>query len=597
MTTRASTVVTLLLLVVACVEPVTPTSTTVDAGQATTPTTTTTTPPPIAGDTVVFRGGPVLTMDPNRPVASAVVVEGDRIAWVGDESEVDPVVGPDAVQIDLGGMTLLPGFIDTHTHRVGDRDRFGYPDADTAIEDALSQGWTSIDELYVNQERLDELRALDAAGGLRIRVNAYLPLTTPQGESLGDWYTAYMPGQVFSPMLRIGGLKLFPDSNSGRTLHYSQDQLDALVATLHDEGWQLAIKAISTQTHEQVLTALANVLGSGPNTQRHRIEHALAITEEQVGQLADLGIIVAIQPHYPGALQGDVDIESLIVEQGQDNFARWRSLADAGVPLSAGYAFPNGYDQDILDIPPPGSPLRLLYRSVTQTTGVDDPPPAWMLTHALTFDETLRALTLGSAYADGTDDRVGSIVEGKLADLVIVSADLLETTSGELAGLEVLMTMVGGGVEFCATGSEALCPGSVGAPQSEVLVTASASRDGHGTDLAFDGSTDENSFWSSGDDPPGWLQVAYPEPTVVTAIRFVVYQNPPSETRHELELIIDGSPSLVATFEAFTTTGDVIEWRPAEPTAIDGFRITTVSSASWPEWLEIEVDVIEVETG
>jgi hypothetical protein len=108
--------------------------------------------------------------------------------------------------------------------------------------------------------------------------------------------------------------------------------------------------------------------------------------------------------------------------------------------------------------------------------------------------------------------------------------------------------------------------------------------------LVRDGSAIGESFWSSGGDPPGWLQIDVAAPIVVEAVRFVVYQNPESETVHELEARIDGQWVLVERFTGFTATGDVLEWRPESPTEIEGLRMTTVASASWPEWFEVEID-------
>ena len=78
-------------------------------------------------------------------------------------------------KIFLGGRTILPGFIDSHSHWIGDRDRVGLT-ADEVIAMALSYGWTTISEQFVNQDRLNELILLDGEDRLKLRVNAYLPI-------------------------------------------------------------------------------------------------------------------------------------------------------------------------------------------------------------------------------------------------------------------------------------------------------------------------------------------------------------------------------------------------------------------------------------
>ena len=116
---------------------------------------------------MVLRNATVITMDPERPSACASRSRATPSWPLGPRRRSWRPPLPDARIVDLGGRVLLPGFNDAHCHRIGDREVTGYESAEAAIEDALAGGWTSISELFVNQERLDELRALDDAGRLR----------------------------------------------------------------------------------------------------------------------------------------------------------------------------------------------------------------------------------------------------------------------------------------------------------------------------------------------------------------------------------------------------------------------------------------------
>jgi predicted amidohydrolase YtcJ len=66
--------------------------------------------------TIVFTGGTVLTVDDRFSEAEAIAIQGNRILSVGTDGEVRAVAGTDALVVDLDGKTVLPGFIDPHTH-------------------------------------------------------------------------------------------------------------------------------------------------------------------------------------------------------------------------------------------------------------------------------------------------------------------------------------------------------------------------------------------------------------------------------------------------------------------------------------------------
>jgi len=71
-----------------------------------------------AADEQVLFGGKIFTGEPEHPYAEAVAVRGDKIVAVGDRGEVAKAVGSGAEQIDLKGLFLMPGMIDSHCHAV-----------------------------------------------------------------------------------------------------------------------------------------------------------------------------------------------------------------------------------------------------------------------------------------------------------------------------------------------------------------------------------------------------------------------------------------------------------------------------------------------
>jgi predicted amidohydrolase YtcJ len=411
--------------------------------------------------TLVMHAGHILTMDASRPEADAIAIAGDTIVAVGSDAEVGAVAAPGAQVIDLAGRTVLPGFNDAHCHRIGDRDLSGHDSIEAAIDDALAGGWTSISELFVDQDRLDELRALDEASGLRIRVNCYFPINY-ENQRFWVWFGDYRPHQEFSSKLRVGGVKLFADSAWTDKAYMTQPHLDQpgyrgepywtpdeltwVVRSLHADGWQMAIHTCGDAAHDMVLDAYEAALAGADNADhRHRIEHVMYVRDDQVRRMAELSIVASFQLTWFLA----TDEPQVAASLGQERTrwaGRWRDLLDAGVPavLSTDHPYEevDGTDSSI------GWAMRALAVAANRTAGDPASAPSWRADQAITVDAGLDLLTRAGAYATFEEDRKGTITPGKLADLVVLDADPRHAAPDRLADVNVLMTMVGGTIEY-----------------------------------------------------------------------------------------------------------------------------------------------------
>ena len=399
-------------------------------------------------DMIIHNGG-ILTMEQSPTQVEALAIQGEYIVAVGNENDILAMAGPHTQFIDLEGMTLLPGFIDAHSHHIGDRSYVNQSTAEEVIESVLSSGWTSISELFVNQERLDGLIDLNQQDNLRIRVNAYLPLSW-QFDRFGDWYQAYQPGQEYSSKLRIGGVKIFMDSWYTNWLHYfSQTELDSLVQQAHEEGFQIAIHSVVDNATDVVLNALESALDGQSNQQhRHRIEHLVLLRNVQIHRLADLGIIASFQLTW---FNSDwTQAESWPYLQNYSHLAgRWRDIIEAGIPSqgSTDYPWLIGIDR---------SAMYAVSSAVTRVGGLGLTPTDWMLNQTISVEQALRLITIDAAYGTFQEDVKGSIKVGKFADLVMLSDNPLTVPATDLANIEVVMTMVGGVIEYSAPGQQFL---------------------------------------------------------------------------------------------------------------------------------------------
>jgi predicted amidohydrolase YtcJ len=114
---------------------------------------------------------------------------------------------------------------------------------------------------------------------------------------------------------------------------------------------------------------------------------------------------------------------------------RQRSLLDAGLVL------PGSSDRPVVA----GAPLLGIHDMVNRRTGSGAP---FNPGEAVTVQEALRAYTIGSAYASHAEHLKGSISQGKLADLVVLSQDPTAVSPEEIADIDVLATYVGGERRF-----------------------------------------------------------------------------------------------------------------------------------------------------
>ncbi|MEI8406463.1 MULTISPECIES: amidohydrolase [unclassified Kribbella] len=402
---------------------------------------------------VIYHNAVVLTMDDGRPRAEAVAVRARRILTVGDDAEVLSLRRSSTRVVDLGGRALLPGFIDSHAHWIGDGSMVGY-NADLAIDAALSRGWTSINEQFVNSERLEELRALDAAGRLRLRVNAYLPVNF-EDEKFGHWFRGFEPHHAYSQHLRLGGIKLFLDHDWGTDFHWEQAELDEYVLSAHRLGWQVSAHAISAEAHDQFLTAVARAQAAHPNPDaRHRVEHVIQLRDDQLTRMGELGMIASIQPGNPGDLAAEAGFPELVARGQTRWIARWRDLVESEVRTIGSTDTP-WLVLAVGNQMPHGSPLEAIHQAMTRQSYLGRPPEDWQLAQRLTVDQALRLFTIDAAYGTFEENVKGSLSRGKYADLAILSADPTSAPVDSLPNIQILATIVGGRVEHCA--DKALC--------------------------------------------------------------------------------------------------------------------------------------------
>ena len=409
---------------------------------------------PSGGENLVIVGR-IVTMD-EPPVAEAVLIEDGTVAAVGTRDEVLALAGDEVPVIDIGQHVAYPGFIDAHAHWIGDRDLYGAPSAADAMDAALSRGWTSISEQWVDRAGLHELTDLAAQDALPLRVDAYLALNapSPSGEHLGDWYNDRDP-ESGGDRLRVQGVKVTLDNDWGTTFHWVPSDLTQTICRANEAGWQVSVHTISTEAHDMVLDAFEAAVGpTGPNPLHHRIEHAIQVTDGQLARMVAMDLVTVIHPD--GAAADWVLEADYLGHFGPDNpgeeirwLARWRDLVDAGLHVAAATDTPwilPGFTltDDI------GRPVDQIAGGMDGRGRANPETPDWVLEQLLTAEQGLRAVTRDAAYALGDEARRGHLAPGTLGDVTILSGDIAGATPDEIRALEVIASIVGGEVAYCS---------------------------------------------------------------------------------------------------------------------------------------------------
>ena len=255
--------------------------------------------------------------------------------------------------------------------------------------------------------------------------------------------------------VKIGGLKGFLDGSLGSSTAKMYepflnepnstgvfvtplDRMRAYVQGADKAGLSVAVHAIGDQANAEMLDIFAEVARvNGPRDRRFRIEHAQHLRPQDYRRFHDLGVIASMQPYH--AIDDGRWAEGRIGARRCASSYAFRSLLEAGAHL----AF--GSDWSVAPI----SALEGIDAAVNRRTLDGKYPGGWFPEQKISVAEAIEAYTLTSAYAGFEEKDRGSLQPGKLADLVVLSRDILaESERDHIAQTEVLLTLVGGKVAY-----------------------------------------------------------------------------------------------------------------------------------------------------
>lgn len=317
-----------------------------------------------------------------------------------------------------------------------------------AAQASLENGITSFHDAGTGFSDIDFMKRLEAEGALPVRL--YVMIRAPNEELEQKLPEYLMPADtndylvVRSIKVSIDGalgphgawlLEPYEDMPTSRGLSLVTPETVARAAELAiANGFQLNVHAIGDRANREVLDIYERTFAAHPDRQdlRWRIEHAQHLHPADIPRFAELGVIPAMQgvhatsdaPWIPKRL-GD--------QRAREGAYMWRELMRSGAVIA------NGTDAPVEDV----SPIASFYSSVTRRTNTGE---IFYGEQRMTREEALRSYTLNNAYAAFEEGLKGSITPGKLADLVVLSKDIMRVPEEEIPSAQVDLTIVGGQV-------------------------------------------------------------------------------------------------------------------------------------------------------
>ncbi|MFC2098809.1 amidohydrolase [Bacteroidota bacterium] len=225
-------------------------------------------------------------------------------------------------------------------------------------------------------------------------------------------------------------------SNSGQYLMepklFKQHLLEADKAHL-----QLAVHSIGDKSTSDLFDIFAEIAEeNGPRDRRFRNEHAQHLHPKDLARFVEMGVIASMMP-YEAIDDGRFAENRIGPERCKYTYAI-KSLLDSNAVVAFGTDWPIAPLDGILGI----------YAAVTRRTLDDKNPDGWIPEQKITVEQAIEAFTLSAAYASFWEDITGSISPRKLADLIVLSEDIMTIDPHEIEHVKVLYTIVNGEVVY-----------------------------------------------------------------------------------------------------------------------------------------------------
>lgn len=404
-------------------------------------------------------------ISPNNPVA---LVRADGHATVANSAAIKisgvtrDTANPFGGEIMKDKQTGEPNgmFLDRAAGLIGARiPGRGPGDAEQeillAVKRSVELGWCQIQNAGSSFSEVALLKKLYGEGKIKLRI--YEAIRGPGSDAQRLLSEGAMIG-AFDNRLTMRHIKVTVDGalgskgaallepysdydTTGLLTQKEEEMLPMLVEALR-KGIQVEVHAIGDRANRTILDWYEKALNAVPPDQRKvrdprwRVEHAQIVSAADIPRFAKLGIIPSMQPsHAIGDLH--FAVSRLGLKRLEGAYA-WQSFIKSGSIIAGGSDAPVER----------GEPMIEFYAAVARKDQKGYSGAGWHPEQAVSREQALKMFTIWAAYAAFEEKLKGSIEVGKLADLTVLSADIMKIAEPEILKATCLMTVIGGDVVY-----------------------------------------------------------------------------------------------------------------------------------------------------
>ena len=326
------------------------------------------------------------------------------------------------------------------------------------VDHSIRLGWCEIQNAGSTYPEVELYKKLYKEGKIKLRIyNAVygpgpnadrLLREGPTIDAFDHHFTVRTIKVVFDGALGSRGAALlepYSDDNTSGFLREKVEQVSPMLDQALKQGIQVETHAIGDRANRTILDLYEKAMAAVTPAQRKiaeprwRVEHAQIISPSDIPRFAKLGIIPSMQPSHAIG-----DLHFAPRRLGMDRLAgayAWESL------IKSGCIIPGGSDAPVER----GEPMIEFYAAVARKDLKGFSGEGWHPEQAVSREDALKMFTIWAAYAAFQEKDKGSIEVGKLADLTVLSADIMQVPESEIPKTRCLMTVIGGEVVFKAS--------------------------------------------------------------------------------------------------------------------------------------------------